>query len=207
MTALLGDIATRLAGIEIVAKGEENLWAERPAVFIFNHQSNADMFILTKLLRKDVRAIAKKELLYSPVGPLFMIAGVIFIDRSNREKAIEGMKPAVKALQNGTSIAIAPEGTRSYDTTLGQFKKGAFHLAMQANVPIVPIVIKDAHSILPRGSALVRSQAVEVVVLPPIDVSNWRAEELNERIDEVRNLYLQELGQMPSDEFIEVVEG
>lgn len=207
MTALLGDLATRLAGIEVVVKGEENLWAERPAVFLFNHQSNADMFILSKILRKDVRAIAKKELLYSPVGPLFMIAGVIFIDRSNREKAIEAMKPAVEALQNGTSIAIAPEGTRSHDTTLGRFKKGAFHLAMNAKVPIVPIVIKDAHSILPRGSALVRSSAVEVRVLPPIDVTQWQASQLNERIDEVRNMFLQELGQMPIEEVIEVIEG
>ena len=192
--ATLGDLGTRLAGIEVAIKGKINL-SYRPAVFLFNHQSSADLFIVSKVVRKDVRAIAKKELQYSPIGPLMKAAGVIFIDRSNRAKAIEAMKPAIEALQKGISIAIAPEGTRSKDRTLGKFKKGAFHLAMQADVPIIPIVIKNAHDALPKGSNLFKPSNIEVVILEPISVSDWDAKDLDAHVEMVRGLYLKELEQ------------
>ena len=199
MTATVGDLGTALAGVELVVKGEEHLWSHRPAVFIFNHQSSADLFIGAKLLRQDVRAIAKQELKYTPLGPLLMAAGVVFIDRKNSKKAVDALKPAVEALQNGMSIAIAPEGTRSYDYKLGKFKKGAFHLAMQARVPIIPMVIRNAHDVMPRGSNVARSRAVEVVVLPPIPTDEWKAETINLHVAAVRSLFLHELGQVEID--------
>ena len=125
-----------------------------------------------------------------------MAAGVIFIDRKNREKAIEAMKPAVDALKEGTSIIIFPEGTRSRDYKLGPFKKGAFHLAMEAGVPIVPVVIRNAHDAMPRGANLFRSVAIEVIALPPISTKRWKKEQLNERIAKIRGLFLKELGQL-----------
>ncbi len=195
MMAMVGDLGTWAAGIRLAVKGEENMWKSRPAVFIFNHQSNVDLLILAKLLRKNAVGIAKKELQYTPLGPVFKAAGMIFIDRSNREKAIEAMKPAVDALKNGTSIGLAPEGTRSYDYSLGKFKKGAFHLAMQAKVPIVPIVIKNAHDAMPRGSSVIRPAVVEVVVLKPIPTKKWKLEDLDINIKKVRNKFLKELDQ------------
>lgn len=199
MVSTLGDLGTKMAGIKMAVKGEEYLWSHRPAVFLFNHQSSADMFIVAKLLKKDAVAIAKKELKSSPIGPLMMAAGVIFIDRADKEKAIEAMKPAIDALKNGTSVAIAPEGTRSYDYKLGAFKKGAFHLAMAAGVPVVPIVIKNAHDVMPRGRSIVRPSVVEVVVLKPISVEGWQKETLNEHVASVRRLYLKELQQEEMD--------
>jgi len=199
MMSTLGELGTKMAGIKMAVKGEDNLWSHRPAVFLFNHQSSADMFIVAKLLKKDAVAIAKKELKSSPLGPLMMAAGIIFIDRANKDKAIEAMKPAVDALQNGTSVAIAPEGTRSFDYNLGPFKKGAFHLAMQAGVPLVPIVIKNAHDVMPRGRSIVRPSVVEIVILKPISVKGWKKESLNEHIAEVRQLYLKELHQEEMD--------
>ncbi|MGB0956819.1 MAG: lysophospholipid acyltransferase family protein, partial [Panacagrimonas sp.] len=199
---MVGDLGTTMAGIKLVVKGEEHLWAQRPAVFVFNHQSQADLFIASKLLKKNIQAIAKKELLMTPIGPLLWAAGVIFIDRGNREKAIAALEPAVEALKNGTSIAIAPEGTRSYDYTLGRFKKGAFHMAMQAGVPIVPLVIKNAHDAMPRGSTFFRPAAVEVVVLPPIPTETWNISNLNEHVAYVRSLFLQELGQKEEKETV-----
>jgi len=195
MTALLGDLGTQLAGIKLVVKGKDNLLKQRPAVFIFNHQSNADFLVLAKLIRKDTVAIAKKELKYTPIGPFFSAAGIIFIDRKNKDKAIEAMKPAVEALQNGVSVAIAPEGTRSYDYNLGAFKKGAFHLAMQAGVPIIPIVIKNAHDIMPRGASFIRPAIVEVVVLQPISSTGWTKKNLDKNIKSVREKFLKELNQ------------
>jgi len=123
--------------------------------------------------------------------------GVIFIDRSNKEKAIEAMQPALEALKKGTSIAISPEGTRSKDQTLGKFKKGAFHMAMQAGVPIIPIIIKNAHDAMPKGSAFLRPSHIEVVVLEPVDLSDWTIKNLDSHITEFRDLFLKELNQVP----------
>jgi len=196
MMSTVGDLVITLAGIELVVKGNEHLWSHRPAVFILNHQSNADLFLAAKLIQKDATGIAKKELQNYPIiGQMLQAAGVIFIDRKNREKAIEAMKPAVNVLKNGTSIIIFPEGTRSYDYKLGPFKKGAFHMAMQAGVPIVPIVIKNAHDVMPRGSNLFRPTAVEVKVLPPILTKGWNVNDLDRYVTEVRNLFLEQLGQ------------
>ncbi|MFT6783017.1 MAG: putative phosphoserine phosphatase/1-acylglycerol-3-phosphate O-acyltransferase [Saprospiraceae bacterium] len=195
MMSAIGDFGCLVAGINLVVKGEEHIWKHRPAVFIFNHQSNVDLLIMAKLLRRDAVAIAKKELKMSPVGPLFMAAGVIFIDRGDKNKAIEAMAPAVEALKNGTSVGLAPEGTRSKDYGLGEFKKGAFHLAMQAGVPIVPIVIKNAHDVMPKGSNFIKPSVVEVVVQPAVKTSNWKVEDLDKHIKRIRNEYLRELGQ------------
>ena len=129
------------------------------------------------------------------MGQLMQAAGVIFIDRKNREKAIEAMQPAVDALKGGTSLVIFPEGTRSYSYELGPFKKGAFHLAMQAGVPVIPMVLKNAHDALPRGKALIQPSVVEVCILPPIPTKNWKKKNLNKHIEEVRSLFLQQLGQ------------
>lgn len=195
MMATIGDIGTALAGIKLVINGKENLWNSRPAVFIFNHQSNVDLLIMCKLIRKDSVALAKKELKYTPIGPVLQAAGVIFLDRSDRQKAISAMTPAVEALKNGTSVGIAPEGTRSKDYKLGKFKKGAFHLALQAGVPIVPIVIKNAHDVMPKGSNLIKPSIVEVVVLPAVKTNRWKKETIDKHIKSVRDKYLKELKQ------------
>ena len=196
MMATVGDLVTTMAGIKLIVKGEEYLWSDRPAVFILNHQSNVDLFIASKLIRENATGIAKKELKHMPIiGQMMAAAGVIFIDRKDKEKAIEAMKPAVEALKNGTSIIIFPEGTRSYDYTLGAFKKGAFHLAMQAKVPLVPIVIKNAHDAMPRGTNLFRPAVVETIVLPPIATKGWTKRNMVKKIDQVRSLFLKELGQ------------
>lgn len=191
--ASIGDLGTKLAGLDIAVKGKHNLVDHRPAIFCFNHQSSADFFILLKILRKDIAGIAKKELEYTPLGPIFKAMGAIFIDRSNKAKAIAAMKPAIEALKKGTSIVIAPEGTRSGSKTLGTFKKGAFHLAMKAGVPIVPIVIKNAYMAMPKGSKIFKPTHIEVVVLDPVDTSEWKPKHINAYVEKVRNLFLKEL--------------
>ena len=201
MIGTIADLVTSIAGVHLAVKGEEHLWTHRPAVFMINHQSNVDMFIASKLIRKDISGIAKKELQNYPIiGQLMQAGGVIFIDRKNRQKAIEAMKPAVDALKNGTSIVIFPEGTRSKSYQLGPFKKGAFHLAMQAGVPIIPMVLKNAHDVLPRGAALMKPSVVNVCILPPIPTSDWTKKNLDQNIAMVRELFLKELGQEDAKE-------
>ncbi|RNC92492.1 MAG: HAD-IB family hydrolase [Allomuricauda sp.] len=189
----IGDLGTKAAGLQISVKGKHNLTDFRPAVFCFNHQSAADFFIVIKLLRNDFTGVAKKELEKTPIGPIFKALGAIYIDRSNKAKAIEAMKPAVDALKSGISVAIAPEGTRSGTAELGPFKKGAFHLAMQAGVPIIPIVIKNAYQAVKEGTVLLRPTHIEVVVLDPVETGLWKKKDLDKNIDAVRNLFLAEL--------------
>jgi putative phosphoserine phosphatase/1-acylglycerol-3-phosphate O-acyltransferase len=187
---LWGDLATSLSGLDLRVEGEENLWAQRPAVFIFNHQSGIDALLMIKLVRRDVTGVGKQELRRHPIfGPLFSAAGVVFVDRSNSKAAIEALQPAVEALREGRSLVIAPEGTRSTTPKLGPFKKGAFQIAMQAGVPIVPVVFRNAIDALPKHAVIVRPSTIEAVVLPPIDTSDWTRETLNDEIEAIRARY------------------
>jgi len=197
MIASFGDLGATFAGINLAVIGEENLWNHRPAVFLFNHQSNADLIIVTKLLRRDIVGIAKKEIKYMPVVGQILAAsgGLIFIDRKNKEKAIQAMSPAVDALKNGTSIVIFPEGTRSYDYTLGKFKKGAFHLAMQAGVPIVPVVIENASDVMPRGRAFMQPTTIRIKVLEAVETKDWDRKDVSKHMNKIRQSYLDALGQ------------
>jgi hypothetical protein len=105
--------------------------------------------------------------------------------------------PLVDAIQKeGQCVCIAPEGTRSTSTNLGRFKKGAFHLALQAGVPVVPIVIHNAIDVAPRGQFIIRPATVKITVLPPVDTSGWTAQTMGEHVDQVRDMFLEELDQM-----------
>jgi HAD superfamily hydrolase (TIGR01490 family) len=200
-TALIGELGLSLAGVQLRVCGEQNLWDQRPAVFLFNHQSQLDMAILCKLMRAGFTAVAKKELANDPVfGLAFRLAGVAFVDRSGHGDARQALEPAVQRLRDGISVLIAPEGTRSVTPALGEFKKGAFHMAMQAGVPVVPIVIRNAGELMWRDAVTIRPGRVDVVVHPAIAVSAWTTGELTERVAEVRQLYVDTLASWPGSE-------
>jgi len=95
----------------------------------------------------------------------------------------------------GKSVCMSPEGTRSVTPKLAPFKKGAFHLAMQAGVPIVPIVIQNSSDIMPKGEMIYHPATVRVEVLPPIPTDSWSAESIDEHVATVRDMYLKALGQ------------
>lgn len=196
-TSLFGDLAGALIGMKLNVRGEENLWKRRPAVVLMNHQSKADSIVMTKLLRRDIAGVGKKEIANSPLlGKVMEYAGTVLIDRKNADSAIEAMKPLISVLQTEKrSVIIAPEGTRTSSTRLAPFKKGPFHLAMQAGVPIIPVVIHNTIDVCPKHDSYYRPAIVDVDVLPPIDTSQWTVETLNEHITEVRNMYLKTLGQ------------
>lgn len=195
--SLFADVASALVGLSMNVKGERYLWEQRPAVFLFNHQSKADVIITAKLLRRDIAGVGKKEIgKYPLLGRILQFAGTVLIDRQNTASAIEAMTKLVDVMKNeGKSVLIAPEGTRTITPKLAPFRKGAFHLAMQAGVPIVPIVIHNALDVAPKGDFIYRKATVEVEVLPPIDTSHWMKENVGKHMDEVRALYLQALGQ------------
>jgi len=197
-TSLFADTACALTGIELDVTGEEHAWGHRPCVFVFNHQSQADVIILPTLLRRNLAGVGKKEIGDVPVlGTLMKIGGTVLIDRENNRSARESMKPLIDVmLKEGRSVCIAPEGTRSTSTTLGRFKKGAFHLAMQAGVPIVPVVIHNAIDVAPRGQFILRPATVKITVLPAVETTDWKPSNITDHVHEVRDMFLEELDQM-----------
>jgi len=199
--SLFADTASALIGMNIKVNGEQHLWSQRPAVFVFNHQSKADVVITAKLLRRDIVGVGKQEIKKETplLGMVMELGGVVFIDRADGASAISAMQPLVDVMRkDGKSVVIAPEGTRTVSPKLAPFKKGAFHLAMQAGVPIVPIVIHNAGDVAPKGDFVFRPATVIVDVLPPVDTSAWRVDTIDEHVREVRNMFARALGQ-PED--------
>jgi len=195
--SVFADTASALIGLNLKISGEQYLWSRRPAVFIFNHQSNVDLVIMARLMRRDISGVGKRELRDMPViGRVLEASGVVLIDRSNTAAAIESMAPLVDAMRvEGKSVCLSPEGTRAVTPKLAEFKKGAFHLAMQAGVPIVPIVIQNSGDVQPKGDMLYHPGTVNVEVLPPIETSDWSVETIDKHVAEVRGMYLRVLGQ------------
>jgi putative phosphoserine phosphatase/1-acylglycerol-3-phosphate O-acyltransferase len=126
------------------------------------------------------------------------MADVAFLDRADPAKAIAALQPALDRLRAGTSIVISPEGTRSVTPTVGRFKKGGFHLAMQAGVPIVAIVIRNAGEIMWRDAKIAQSGTIQVVVHPPIPTDNWTREDLDAAVAKVQQLYIDTLEDWPT---------
>ncbi len=189
-------VASAIARLKLLIDGEEHLWSHRPAVFIFNHQSAVDVLITARMLREDVIGVAKKEIKHQlPMGIVFTYTGAVFIDREHVGDPRLALKPAVDALRAGRSVVIAPEGTRSRDGKLGSFKLGAFHMARQAGVPIVPIIIHNAQDALPYKGIVVHPAEVKVTVLPPQPTGKWRLADVESQAGRIREMYLDALGQ------------
>jgi putative phosphoserine phosphatase / 1-acylglycerol-3-phosphate O-acyltransferase len=201
---LIASVGTELglavAGIEVEVVGEQHLWAHRPAVFIFNHQSKLDLLLMMYLLRRDFTGVAKKEAADVPgFGAFMRMANVAFIDRGNSQQARKRLQSLVGKIQKGLSLCIAPEGTRSYTPQLGPFKKGAFHLAMQAGVPIVPIVVRNSAEMMARNGQTFRAGKVQVAVLAPISVKRWTVAGLDRHVARVRQRFLDTLADWPRE--------
>ena len=198
-TTLGGEVGSVLAGLRLDVRGAEHL-AARPAVFLFNHQSQLDVLILAKLLRGGFTGVAKKELANSPgFGLMFRLADVAFVDRHDTEQARKALEPAVQKLRDGISLVIAPEGTRSPTPALGPFKKGAFHVAIQAGVPIVPIVIRNSGELMWRGAMTMHAGTVQVAVLPPVETAGWDVDELDAHVQQIHGQYLATLANWPAN--------
>lgn len=160
----------KAGGVEVVVSRQEELEPEKPYIFAANHQSQFDIFVLQGFLGVDFRWLAKKELFAVPVwGPAMRRAGYIPIDRSRGRKALKSLAEAAEKIGAGTSVIIFPEGTRSRDGRLQEFKAGAMVLALKAGVPIVPVAIRGTHEILPKGRLLMKPGTVQVRVGRPIE--------------------------------------
>ncbi len=160
--------------MKVKVLGRENIRKGQSYVIAVNHQSAFDIFALYGHIGIDFRWIMKKELRHAfGIGPASAKVGHIFIDRSSPKAAYESIKEAKDKLQNGTSVVIFPEGTRSGSNTVRRFKSGAFKLAEDLQLPILPVTIKDTHKIYRGGMFNVRPGRVEMFIHPEIDTSKY----------------------------------
>ncbi|MFW3115037.1 transferase [Mycobacterium haemophilum DSM 44634] len=200
-TSAFPQLVLAAAGVHLNVIGNENLTAQRPAVFIYNHRNQIDPLIAGVLVRDNWIAVAKKELAKNPIiRALGKLTDGVFIDRDDPVSAVETLHAVEDRARKGLSILMAPEGTR-YDTTeVGPFKKGPFRIAMAVGIPIVPIVFRNAEIVAARNSNTINPGTVDVAVLPPIPVDDWTLDTLPDHIAEVRQLYLDILADWPVDE-------
>lgn len=158
-------------GVRVRIHGAENLRGWTPAVVMSNHQSHYDIPVLFQVIPAPLRMIAKAELSRIPIwGRAMRAAGIVFVDRGDRARAIASLELAKRELAQGVSIWIAPEGTRSRDGALGPFKKGGFVLAEEVGAGIVPVTISGTREVLPANSLDTRCGVeVQVTVHPRVD--------------------------------------
>lgn len=177
------------AEVSLRSSGTERARGQGPFVVMSNHQSLYDIPALYQTLPLRLRMVAKAELFRIPIWSQAMrAAGFVELDRSVRERAIESLGHAKAALAQGTSIWIAPEGTRSKDGRLGPFKMGGFHLAVGAAVRILPVTVSGTRRILPaKGASVVPGAEVCVTVHEPVDPALFGSAVNDQLVDSVRS--------------------
>jgi 1-acyl-sn-glycerol-3-phosphate acyltransferase len=191
-----GNINLWAAGVKVHVSGMENIKPNESYIYAANHQSWFDIFAMLGKLPVQFRWLAKIELFRIPVlGRAMKASGYIAIDRGNRRRAFESLNVAAQRIQEGTSIVIFPEGTRSLDGVLQDFKKGGFVLAIQSQQPIVPVSIRGTFAILPkRGSWLLQPGRVAMTIGRPIPTRGLTMQDRDTLIHQVREAIRSHLG-------------
>jgi len=160
-----------ISGVKLKVTGTENIDPKQPCIYVANHESFLDIPLLFKAIPVNLYFVAKKEIKRLPfIGWYMMATGMIFLDRQNKKAAIDSMKKAGELIRNGKSVITFPEGTRSANHKVAPFKKGTFHLAMEAGVPLVPVGIKGSGKVWPSNKMKITPGEVRVRIGKPIKI-------------------------------------
>jgi 1-acyl-sn-glycerol-3-phosphate acyltransferase len=180
-----------LSGIRMRVEGIEHLQRNRSAVYAVNHTSNVEppiIFDVLSPLFPRLKILYKAELRKLPIlVRAFDLAGFIPLERANRDQSLPAIERAAEALRSGDSFLIFPEGTRSRTGELLPFKKGGFIMAIQAQVPIVPVAIRGARNAMKKGSPWIRPVTVSVRLAPPFETAGLTIDDRDLAVASVRN--------------------
>ncbi len=168
-----GKRMVEIASIQLDIHGIDNIKSDENYIFVANHSSLFDIPILQATIPIPFRIMYKKELEKVPFfGLVLKKSPYIVIDRDESKNAMESLNQAITAIKTGTSVLIYPEGTRSKDGKLQEFKRGAFFMASRAAKPIVPVTIIGTSKILPKGSLEFNEGVIKIIFNPPIEIQN-----------------------------------
>lgn len=184
-----------LSGARVRVKGRELLDPKQTYVFIANHRSYLDTATLFIHTGRRIGVLAKKELLKVPIlGYGMGFVNVMAIDRSNRERALETTGAATARIRSGISFGVFAEGTRAKPGELLPFKKGAFYMAVEAGVPVVPVVFKNTDVLMGKGTGVARPGVIDMVILPPVPTQGLGSDEdISQLVQRVHSMVEKEL--------------
>lgn len=189
VAVLWANILLWISSVKVEVVGKENVLKGKPQIFMANHQSGFDILIALAHVNAPFVWIAKKELFGIPVfGHALERTGSIPIDRKNFVRAVRSIQDAADRIREGKSVMTFPEGTRSMDGHIHPFKKGVFHLALKAGVPIVPVSIIGSDAIMPKKSLRVHPGRVIVVIDKPIDVNEYTEDTVDDLLNRVHDI-------------------
>lgn len=199
---MLGGLGMPILGIKVRVSGKENLPVE-PSVILANHQSNLDAFFLGSIFPKNTVVLAKKQMMKVPLFGLILKASrTVLVDREDAAGARKSIQDSNRALkQDRKHLWIFPEGTRSKGKGLGEFKKGAFIMAIAAQAPIVPVVNEPIEHLVNPQKKILKSGTHEVRVLPAISTKGLRMRNADELAGQVSELFKNEINSFSEPEF------
>lgn len=193
MVNLWSSYILNVLGVKVNIKGMENLPKEN-CVFISNHQGNADFLVLMSRLNTNLGFVAKKEILKIPIVRTWMKEmHCVFIDRENIRKSLIAINKAIENVNNGYSMLIFPEGTRSKSHELGEFKKGSMRVALKAKAPLVPIVLDNSFQVFEASKGKLKPATISMSILEPIYVDDLTKEEKSNLADIIKEKIATEL--------------
>ena len=169
--------------------GHEKLDKKQSYIFVANHQGAYDIFLIYGYLGQPIKWVMKKSLRKIPfVGQACEAAGFIFVDNSSPKAAAKTIEEAEAKLKNGASIAIFPEGSRSKTGKMGVFKKGAYQMAMDLKLPIVPVTINGSYEVMPICSYFITPHKMELIIHDPISTEGLASENIREVAVNIRSI-------------------
>ena len=174
-------------------RGFDSMTWDQPCILMANHESYLDVPALIAMSPTPIRFVARKEVFTLPVlGHAMRATGQISVDRSNREQAIASLSQAAKQISKGRTVLVFPEGTRSANGELKAFKKGGFMLALEAQVPIIPVGVSGTRSIIPRGEWRFNPGSVGVSMGEPIETKGMTVADRDALMRTVRDALMHE---------------
>jgi 1-acyl-sn-glycerol-3-phosphate acyltransferase len=180
-------LGLRLVGVRVEVTGLERLDPNQAYIFTPNHQSMIEVPLFVTYLGRNPAYLAKKEVFKYPIfGYGIGLMGVVPVDRSNSPAAVESAKLATENLRRGKSYVVYPEGTRSPDGRMLPFKKGAFMMAIDAGVPVVPVTISGGSQIMPKAQVKVYPSTVRITLHDPISVEGYSKHNVSELMERAR---------------------